>query len=473
MQVKELESKNLKKSFQITIDENSIKSQKENELKELGKTAKIAGFRSGQIPMKILQQRYGKAVHNDVVNKVVKNSVGELISNNKFRPTITPRIDIDKDYKDEGDLSFNVELEIFPDLPELVFDDITLERKTYEVTQDDIDEAERKIAERNPVFVDMKEGSKAEKGNVVKIDFKGSVDGVAFEGGSAEDFSLELGSGQFIDNFEDQLIGSKAGDEKTVKVKFPDNYPAANLKGKQAEFAVTVKAIQEKQLPEINEEFATSRGFENLDKLHEAVRAQIIKEFDDIVRNLLKKQLFDQLEEKFDFELPESMVESEFGTIWERIEQAKNSGDEELKDKSEEELKTEYQKVARRRVALGILLAEIGSREKIQVSREEISQAVMQQASQYPGQEQQIFEFYRKNPQHIENLRGPILEEKAVDSILGKVKFNDSKVAISELVNAEYEEAAGEKAEKKDKKETETKKKTNTGKAKAKKTTDQ
>lgn len=434
MQVTELKSQGLTKNYQVIVGADVIEAKTENELKEIGKTAKIAGFRSGQIPVKILQQRYGKAVRADTIKHIIDDSVRDIVKENKFRTTTNPQINVEE-YDDGGELKFSVTLEIFPELPELVFDDITLERKTFEVTQNDIDEKTKQIAAHSPQFVDLPEDTKAENGNIVKIDFIGTIDNIAFDGGSAENLELELGSKQFIDGFEEQLVGVKAGDKKTVKVTFPAEYHSTKLAGKAAEFVVTVKSVQEVRTPEINEEFAIARGFPDLNALHEAVRNQIIKEHNQIVRNQLKKQLFDILEERYSFELPESLVDLEFKTIWERIKQSKDEGDELLAGKSEEELSAEYQKIARRRVTLGILLAEVGTRNKIQVSREDISGAVMRQAMQYPGQERQIIDFYKKNPDNLENLRGPILEEKAVDFILNKVKFNDSQVAIAELLD--------------------------------------
>ncbi len=446
MKVTELDSKGLKKNFKITVDADAINAKTENELKEVGKTAKIAGFRPGQVPIKVLKQRYGKAVQADVIKQVINGSINDLVVQNKFRPTLTPQVNIEE-YNEGGELSFSVALELFPELPELKFDDVKLERKTFEISESDISEAAKRIAERSPQFADLPKDAKAANGNIVKIDFKGTLDGVAFDGGTAEDFDLELGSNQFIDGFEKQLIGAKTGDTRVVKVTFPAKYPAANLAGKDVEFEVKIKAVQEAKTPEINEEFATARGFSDLSAFNEAVRAQLVKEYDQIVRNQLKKQLFDILEEKYDFELPETMVEMEFKTIWERVKQSKEDGDEMLAGKSEKELEEEYKKVARRRVTLGILLAEIGTRNKLQISREEISRAVMQQASQYPGQERQIFEFYQKNPNRLEDLRGPILEEKAVDFILGSVKFNDVKTAIADLVDVGDEDENSEKAE--------------------------
>lgn len=433
MQVNELESKGLKKSFKITLGADALEAQKQVELERVGKQAKVAGFRQGKVPMKVLQQMYGKAVMSDVLDSAIKQSVSDMLKERNLRPALTPQIKIEE-YNEGGDLAFSVSLEVFPEVPELDFASISLARNTFEITEKDIDEAAQKIAERTPSFVELPEGSKAENGNVVRIDFKGMVDGVAFEGGTAEDFELTLGSKQFIDGFEDQLIGSKAGDKREVKVTFPAKYPAAHLAGKDSVFEVTVKAVLKAETPEINEDFAKTRGFEDLAALRGAIKNQMQREYDEIVRNQVKKQLFDELEKAFSFELPETMVEMEFKTIWDRMQQAKASGDVELAGKSEDELKAEYQKLAKRRVMLGILLAEVGTRNNLQISREEISRAVIMQANQFPQQARQIFDFYQKHPERLEDFKGPILEEKAVDLILSKVKFNDSKVELKALI---------------------------------------
>lgn len=440
MQVTELESQGLKKNFKIIVGSDAIIAKAKTELEEVGKTAKIAGFRPGKVPFKVLQQMYGKAVEADVIKKLINSSINDLVEKNKFRPALTPKVDIEE-YKDGESLSFSVAMEVFPELPELVFDSISLDRKTFEITEKDIDEAAVKIAERSPKFAELPKTTKAKNGNIVRIDFKGMVDGVAFEGGTAEDFELELGIKQFIGDFEEQLVGSKAGDKVEVKVSFPEQYQAANLAGKAAVFDVTVKAVLKAETPVVDEEFATARGFADLAALREAISKQMTSEYEGVVRNQLKKQLFDKLEEKFVFPLPESMVEAEFNTIWERVKQAKAEGDEELAGKSDEELTAEYKKVSNRRVTLGILLAEVGNKNNIQISREEVSQAVMQQARQYPGQIRQIIEFYQKNPDQLEHFRGPIMEEKAVDLILSKVKFNDSKIELKDLLNSAGEDA--------------------------------
>ena len=435
MQVTELEAQGLKKKFNIIIGADAIEAGKQLELEKIGKTAKIAGFRTGKVPMKTLQNMYGKAIIADVLDKAIKDSVNELATKNNFRAAAAPDIKLEE-YNEGGDLVFSVGLELFPELPELNFEEISITRKVFDITEKDIDDAANRIAQRSPEFVELPAETAAENGNIVRIDFKGTLDGIEFAGGTSEDFELKLGSKQFIEGFEDQLIGAKAGENRIVKVTFPAKYPAANLAGKDAQFAVNVKAVLEAKTPEINEEFATARGFENLAALRDRIKEQMEREYGEIIRNHLKKQLFDALEENFIFDLPESMVDAEFKTIWERVQQAKAEGDEELKAKSEEELLAEYKKLANRRVKLGILLAEVGTREKIQISREEISQAVILQANQFPQQARQIFDFYQKNPQRLEDFRGPILEEKAVDLILSKVQFNDAKTTLEDLLSS-------------------------------------
>ena len=441
MQVTELENKGLKKKYKVVVDAKAIIDQTESELKAAGERVKIPGFRPGYIPMKVLRQRYGKAVQADVLKQVINRSTTDTIRQKQLRPALTPQIVVEN-YNEGSDLTFTMEMETFPEVPEIVFDKITLERHSYDIAESEIDDAIKRIAERSPELKEMKVGAKAANGNVVAIDFTGMLDGEVFEGGSAKDFRLELGSGQFIPGFEDQLIGAKAGDDMTVKVTFPKDYPSANLAGKETTFSVKVHGIYTKETPAIDEAFAKARGFADIRAFREAVRNQLIKEYDGVVRNHLKKQLFDALEESYDFDLPQGMVDMEFNSIWERLQQAKTSGDESIAGKSDDELKEEYRAIAVRRVKLGIMLAEIGSRNKIQISREELSRAVMQQASNFPGQEKQVIEFYKNNPDRMEDLRGPILEEKSVDFILGKISFSDKRVTVDELLKASEDDGA-------------------------------
>ncbi len=448
MQVRELDAKGLKKSYKITVDAATINAQTEAELKIAGERVKIPGFRPGFIPMKVLQQRYGKSVKSDVLKQVIQNATGELMNDHKYRPAMTPKVNIDE-YKEEGDLNFTIEFEVLPKVAPISFEKITLERSTFDIADSDIDEALVEIAARNPRLDRVKEGSKAQLGNIVFIDFKGSIDGKLFDGGTANDFRLELGSKQFIDNFEGQLVGAKEGEEKIVTVTFPEAYPAKELAGKEASFVVNVKEIYSKETPEVDDAFAKQRGFADARAFREAVRGQLLKEYNQVVRGQLKKELFDVLEEEATFDLPETMVELEFKNIWERLKVAQAEGDSSLAGKSDEELKDEYFKIAQRRVKLGILLAEVGNANNLQVSSEELNRALMQQISMFPGQEKQVMDFYRSNPDRVNDLRGPLMEEKAVDYILTKVKFTDSKVSLKELSAAGNDDESGGAGKKK------------------------
>ncbi len=432
MQVTEVSSEGLKKKYKIVVDAARIQSQMEVELRAAGEQVKIPGFRPGFIPMKILHQRYGKSVQGDVLKQVINQATNDFVTEKNFRPTLTPSVNIEA-YEDGGDLAFTVDFEVFPDMPEIDFSKIKLERKTFEIADADLEKTLATIAERNPTLVSAGKDAIAVDGNVLTIDFKGMLDGVAFKGGTATNFSLELGSGQFIQGFEQQLIGAKEGDDCKVVVTFPADYPSGDLAGKEAVFEVKVHAVLKKEPAIINDEFVKEKGFTDAAAFRDTVKGQMSKEYEQIVRNHLKKELFDILETKYDVDLPQGMVDMEFRSIWERLLEAKKQGDESLEGKSDDELKVEYTEIAKRRVKLGLLLADVGTRNKIQISREEMTRAIMQQASMYPGQENKVMDFYRKNPERVEDLRGPILEEKAVDFILDKVAFNDKKVSLEEL----------------------------------------
>jgi len=435
MQVTELDNQNLKKTYKVVIAAEQINKDIETELLAAGEKVKIPGFRPGNIPLKVLQQRYGKSVRADIAQRSINQAVSKLVQDNKLRPAMTPTVD-SQDFPEDGALTFTVTLELLPEVPELTFDGISIDRPIYEIEEAKIDEALTTVAARNASVATAEEGAKAKLGQIVRIDFKGMIDGVAFAGGTASDVQLELGSGQFIPGFEDQLVGCKTGDDRIVKVTFPADYHSTELAGKEASFAVTVKEVLNKEPAKVDDALAQKLGFPDLKAVREAISSQMKGEYDGIVRNKLKKQLFDALEKLCTFELPPSMLDMEFNSIWEQIKQSQGDAVD-----SDEALKAEYRDVAKRRVKLGILLADIGTRNKLTVSREELSRAVMQQASQYPGQESQVIEFYNKNPNYAENLRGPILEEKAVDFILGSVKFNDKKVSLAELVADDADDA--------------------------------
>lgn len=445
MQVTEQKNDGLKRTFSCTIPAVDIDSAVEAELKKLGKNVKIAGFRPGHVPVKILQQRYGKSVQSDVVRNLITNGVTRAINDNKLRPALAPEL-AEQDYEEGKDLSFSFNVEVLPDVPEIAFEEITLTREIFEIADADIDDALKRLAERSPMPVALPADAKAESGHVVSMDFAGKLDGVLFDGGSAQQYEVEIGSHSLIEGFEEQLIGLKAGDEKQVIVTFPENYFNKELASKEATFDVTVHTVSKLEAPVVDEKFAKDRGFSDLRALKEAVRDQMGKEFGAIIRSHMKRNLFDQLEEKVDFPIPEGMFRLEFDSIWQKLQQAQEQGDESLKDKTEEELREEYRTIAERRVRLGILLAELGRKQKLSVSRDELTRALVQYAGNFQGQEQRVLEYYKANPERLDEFRGPILEEKAVDWIFGKIQYQDTPITAKELM--EREEAEAETGEK-------------------------
>ncbi|MAR55616.1 MAG: trigger factor [Rickettsiales bacterium] len=431
--------------MKISVEADAINAQLDQQLQSIGQKAKIPGFRPGKIPMTVLRQRYGKEVMDEVLWNTINKTSRDVFEKLGKQPALKPDVDIES-YEEGKPLVFKMVFEVLPEIPAMEYDKITVADYTFDVPENEIDEALERFASQK-THLHTKEG-KAAKGDVVKIDFLGKIDEEPFQGGAGNDFQLELGSGQFIPGFEDQLIGSKAGDEVEVKVTFPKDYHSENLAGVDAVFDVTVHSVNEKHTPEVDEKFATEAGFESLQALRDAVMQQIKADYQGMARARSKKELFDWMDENVKFEVPSKMVAMEFEGLWQQLQQAKAQGDTSL-DKPEDELKTEYQKISERRVRLGIMLADLGRQQNIQVGKDELTKAVIQQAQMFPGQEQKIFEFYQKHPEHVDELRGPIIEEKAVDYILGKVKREEKKISLAELTGEEEADATESKEAKK------------------------
>jgi len=448
MQVTETKTSGLKREFNVRVEANTINEQLDTQLKGMSGRVKIPGFRPGHIPINVLRQRFGKNVFGEVIERTINQSSQRVLKDRNLRAALPPKIEI-VSAKEGEVLEFKMEAEILPEVPAVDFGAVALEKPVCKVADKDVDEALNRLADRQKTFKSGEKTAKAKKGSQVIIDFTGKKDGVAFEGGTAKKFALVLGSGQFIPGFEDQLIGSKAGSEVEVKVSFPENYHKEDLAGQPVTFDVLVHEVQEGEKTEVNAEFAKAMGFKDLETLRKAIHDQIDGEYQGISRSKLKKQLFDHLEESISFPIPQGMVDLEFKSIWEKLQMAKQEGDESLASKSDEELKEEYSKIAERRVKLGILLSEIALKNNLQINQDELSRAVMQQASQFPGQERKVFEFYQKNPGHLEELRGPILEEKAVDFIIGKSKVTERTVTAEELASEDDLAPAQESAKKK------------------------
>jgi trigger factor len=448
MQVKEIKNEGLKREYTVKLDAKYINDKAESQLKSMAKNIKLDGFRPGHVPMNVLKKRYGKNVMGEVIERSVNESSQNVLRDKKLIAAMAPKVEITS-YEEGGDLDFKIALEVLPEIPQMDFSKIGLERLVCEADEKEVAEALERLAERNKNFVKAKEGTKAKKGDRVLIDFVGKINGKEFEGGKGSKFPLELGSGSFIAGFEDQLIGSKEGDDVTVKVSFPENYHKQDLAGVPAEFDVHVDEVQKGEQAEVNDEFAKKLGFADLTSLRSAIESQFKGDYEAAARIQIKKQLFDILDKETKFTVPECMYDAEFKSIWDKLQQAKKEGDKTIAKKSDEELHKEYGKIAERRVKLGILLSDVAGKNKLQVTQDELSRSIMEQARQFPGQERVIFEFYKKHPHQLQELRGPILEEKAVDFIIGKAKITERKVSSKELMEETEEETSGKKDTKK------------------------
>ena len=431
MQVTETKSEGLKREYAITVSAADLDAKTTEKLTEVRKDFQMKGFRKGKAPLPLLKKMFGKSVLGEVVQETVESSVAAHLEESGNRPAQQPEIKIANENFDEGDdLNVEVAYDCLPEVPEVDYAAISLERKVVEVDDSAVEEAMGRLAE-NAVEYSAVEREAAEKDQVV-IDFLGKIDGEAFDGGEAEDYPLVLGSNSFIPGFEDQLIGTKAGDEKNVEVAFPEDYGAANLAGKDAVFEVTVKEVKEPGAAEMDDEFAKRFGSDTLDELKEQIKERIGQEFSGASRNLIKRRLLDALDEMVTFELPEGLVSIEANSIAHQLWHEENP-QVEGHDHPEIEPTEEHTTLAGRRVRLGLLLAEIGQREKVELSEGDIGQAIMQQAQQFPGQEREFFEYVRGNREALEQIRAPLFEDKVVDLIVEKANVTDVPVTKADL----------------------------------------
>jgi trigger factor len=444
MQVTETASDSLSRSYHVKIPASDLETRVTTRLQEMGKDVKMPGFRPGKVPIAMLRRRYGQSVMGEVVEQAVNDAASKTIQDNELRPAASPSVE-DVKFAEGTDLEYTLNIELLPEFDLIDFGKLKLERPVAEPDDKQVDEALERIAKGNQRGQDLKRKRKSREGDLVIIDFDGSVDGERRPGMQAEDFELELGSGKFIDNFEDQLVGQNIGDDITVNVTFPENYGEKTLAGKAAVFEVKLKNIQEMVAPEIDDELAKSFGKENVADLKQAVKDQLKNEFDAMSRNRLKRDLLDKLAGEFSFAVPPRMAESEFNQIWSQIEQAKKDGHLTGEDakKSDDDLKAEYREIAERRVRLGLVLSEVGRKNDINVAQEELTRAMLDEARRYPGQEAQVIQYYQKQPEALAALRAPIFEEKVVDFIVELAKVTDKKVTAEELAKDPDQEDDG------------------------------
>jgi trigger factor len=389
-----------------------------------------------------LKKVYGKAVMQEVLEKAVSDTSAKVIKDRNERPAQQPKIELvdtepgafEKIVSGEADLAYQMSFEVLPPIPLADLSTLKFERLSADVDDDAIDKALKDLSERNTSYT-LEEGRAASTGDLVTMDFKGSIDGEAFEGGAAEGATLTMGKGQFIPGFEDGVAGMKAGDSRVVKATFPADYPMKHLAGKTAEFAVDVKGVAKPVVPEINEEFATGLGVENLAKLRELVGEQIKKEYDQASRLKMKRELLDELDRAHKFDLPASLVDFEFDNIWKQIENNLKASNKTFADegKTEDEARAEYRGIAERRVRLGLVIGEIGEKNKLGVSQDELRRALIERARQFPGQEKMVYEYFEKTPGALQELRAPIFEDKVVDFVIEAAKPVEKKVTKDEL----------------------------------------
>jgi len=434
MQIKELKAEGLSKTYAVTIPKEDLAIKLEAKIKEMQPQVSLKGFRPGKVPIAHIRKMFGQSIMKDVVEEEINESTQKAMNDNNIRPAGQPKIDLRANgeavTKGKADLEYELTVESIPDFDPVDPEKLKFTRLVHEAKDKDIDERLKELASSQKTYKKKAKTAKAKKDDAVLIDFVGTVDGVAFEGGTMDGHQLVLGSGTFIPGFEDQLIGAKAGDEIDVNVTFPDPYQSADLAGKDAVFATKVVEVQGAKDSEIDDDFAKKFGMDDAEALKTAVKEQYEAELTQQSRLRLKRAILDELDGKHKFELPMGMVEAEFSNIWQQVQAEKEAGnlDEEDAKKSDKALEKDYRKIAERRVRLGLVLAEMGQKHEIQITNEELQQAMIAEARQYPGQEQQVIEFYQKNPNAIAQLRAPIYEEKVVDLIVEKAKMTDKKV---------------------------------------------
>jgi trigger factor len=451
MQVTETLSEGLKHEFQVSVPASDIDAKVDARLVDMKDKVRMNGFRPGKVPVSHLKKVYGRSVAAETVEQLIRDTNAGIFSERGFRLASEPKVTMPTETKEieailegKSDLNYSVAIEVVPPIELADFSTFNVEKPIAEVTDADVDEALKRIADQSRPYAAKAEGAKAESGDRVTVAFKGTIDGVPFDGGTGEGIQVVIGSGTFIPGFEDQLIGIASGETRTVKASFPKNYAAPNLAGKDAEFETTASLVEAPQESKVDDEFAKNLGMESLDKLKEAMRERLGVEFAAASRQRVKRVLLDRLDETHRFGPPPSLVEEEFNLMWNSIKAEMDSVGKTFADEdtTEEAAKEEYRKIADRRVRLGLVLSEIGEKNKITVTDDEVSRALIDRARQSPGREKEVWDFYRNNPNALAQLRAPIYEDKVVDFILELAKVTEKKVSREDLMKEEDDKTA-------------------------------
>lgn len=442
MQVTETGRDGLKRTLKVVVAKSELDERFNGRLDEIKDRVEIKGFRKGKVPAPHLKKIYGKQLMAEVLEQAVQDTSIKAIKERNERPASQPKIEIDnadageveRIINGEADLAYSMSFEVIPAIPLADASGFKLERLSADVEDADIERALNELVERNTTF-EPEEGRVAGEGDMLTLDFVGRIDGETFEGGSGEGANLVIGKKQFIPGFEEALAGAKAGEDRLVKATFPDDYPMTTLAGKAAEFDVKVKSVSRPMKPDIDDAFAVGLGAESLDNLKELVKAQLQRELDGAARVKLKRELLDELDRAHTFDLPPSLVDFEFSNIWRQVENNLKATNKTFADegKTEDSAREEYRKIAERRVRLGLVVGEIGEKNKITVSQDELRRALIEQARRYPGQEKMVYEYYEKQPGALAELRAPIFEDKVIDFLLEAAKPSEKKVSKEDL----------------------------------------
>ena len=446
MQVTETLAEGLKHEFKISVPASDLDAKADARLVDMKDKVRLNGFRPGKVPVSHLKKVYGRSVMAETIDQTIRETNTQIFTERGFRLATEPKVTMPSEEKEveqvlagKSDLTYTVSIEVVPAIQLADFKSFAVERPVVEVTDADVDDAIKRIADQNRPYVAKDDGAKAESGDRVTISFKGTIDGTPFDGGTGEGIQVVIGTGQFIPGFEEQLLGIAVGETRTLKVSFPKNYASEKLAGQPAEFETTASAIEIPQETEINDEFAKSLGMESLDKLKEAARERLAAEFAGATRQRVKRALLDRLDDSHRFDAPPSLIEEEFRLMWNSIKAEMESGGKTFADENttEDAAKEEYHKIADRRVRLGLVLSEIGEKNKISVTDDEVSRAVIERARSMPGREKEVWDYYRNNANALAQLRAPIYEDKVVDFILELANVTEKKVTREELFRDE------------------------------------
>jgi trigger factor len=451
MQVTETLAEGLKHEFKVSVPASDLDAKAGAKLVDLKDKVKLNGFRPGKVPVSHLKKVYGRSVMAETIDQTIRDTNTQIFTDRGFRLATEPKITMPTEQNEveellagKTDLTYTVAIEVVPTIQLADFKTFSVEKPVVEVTDAEVDEAIKRIADQNRPYAAKAEGAKAENGDRVTISFKGSINGELFDGGTGEGIPVVIGAGQFIPGFEEQLVGIGTGETRTLKVSFPKNYASEKLAGQPAEFETTATLIEAPGETKIDDEFAKTLGLESLDKLKEAARERLVAEFAGATRQRVKRALLDRLDDSHKFEAPPSLIAEEFNLMWNSIKAEMESSGKTFADEdtTEEAAKEEYQKIADRRVRLGLVLSEIGEKNKITVTDDEVSRAVIERARSMPGREKEVWDYYRNNANALAQLRAPIYEDKVVDFILELANVTEKKVSREDLFKDEDEKSA-------------------------------